>query len=47
MSTVQQIVVSIDIAAAIIGVIGTILYFCADYEDRKKEKEWKRKNGLK
>ncbi|KKQ13656.1 MAG: hypothetical protein US30_C0011G0015 [Candidatus Moranbacteria bacterium GW2011_GWF2_36_839] len=35
----------VQIVAVIVAIIGAVLYFLADYKNRKEEKEWRRKNG--
>lgn len=46
MSTVQQIVFNVDIAAGIIGFIAMIAYFWANHKEQKEIAELLKKNGI-
>jgi len=46
MSTVQQIVFNVDIAAGIIGFIAMVTYFWADHKEQKEITELLKKSGV-
>jgi hypothetical protein len=46
MSTVQQVVFNIDIAAGVIGIIAMVTYFWADHKEQKEIAELLKKSGI-